>query len=195
MTKDRSSQHPPFDDLSIYPTSFEGIIDIRVLNKPFVYISMFNKPRNWQAMLHWLWEHGDRREIARSIPQLDPQRLRALVDGKDSEIESDQMDTDGLTDSLVRNDDVSIRIAKKAFAMGDIARGMYEALVAFQIFRPSLHQGWPSLSPAGVGHQKWLITFRERNLVPILAAANTAEHLLRSPHFAAFGSGLIRRRV
>ena len=195
LTNDRSAQNPPFDDLSIYSTSVEGVIDVRVLNKPFISFSMFDKPRNWQAMLQWLWEHGDKREIARSIPQLDPQRLRALVDGKDSEMESNQMNTDGLTDSQVQHEDFSIRIARKALAMEDIGKGLYEMLLAFQIFEPSLHQGRSSDSHAGVEHQRWHISFLVRNIVSILAAGNTAEHLLRSPHFAAFVSSPVRLRV
>ena len=146
-------------------------------------------------MLQWLWEHGDKRQIARSIPQLDPQKLRALVDEKDGEIESGHMDTGGFTESQVQDDDFSIRIAREAFAVGEIARGMYEALVAFQIFRPSLHQDKPSNSHAGVGHQKWHISFLVCNLVATLAGGKTAEHLLRSPRFAAFVSSLVRKRV
>ena len=195
LTNDRSAQNPPFDDLSIYSTSIEGVIDIHVLKKPFISFSMFDKPRNWQAMLHWLWEHGDNRQIARSIPQLDPQTLRALVDEKDSEMESGQMNIDGLTDIQVQNEELSIRSARKALAKGDIGEGIYEMLLAFQIFEPSLHQGKPSHLHTGVGLQKWHISFRVRNLVPFLAARNAAEHLLRSPHFAASVSSPVRMRL
>ena len=156
---------------------------------------MLDKPQNWQALLQWLWEHGNKREIARSIPQLDPQTLRALVDENYSKVESDQMNTGDLTDSQVRDDDLSIRIARKSLATGDIAGGLYEALVTFQIFKPSLRQSKPSPSHAGVGYQKWRIYFLVCNLVTILAAGNTAEHLLRSPHFAAFISSPVRLRV
>ena len=195
MTNDRPAQNPPFDDLSIYSTSVEGVIDVRVLNKPFLSFSMFDKPRNWQAMLQWLWEHGDKREIARSIPQLDPQTLRALVDERDNEIEINQMSTDEFTKSQGQDDDLSIRMARKAFAMGDIAVGIYEALAAFPIFKPSLHQDTPSHSHSDMRHQKWHISFQVRNLGPSLAAGRTAEHLLRSPHFAAFVSSPVRMRV
>ena len=99
LTNDRSAQDPPFDDLSINSTSVERVIDVYVLKKPFILITMIDKPQNWQAMLRWLWEHGDEREIARSIPQLDPRRLRALVDEKDRDVESDHTSTDGLTDN------------------------------------------------------------------------------------------------
>ena len=161
---------------------------------------MFDKPQHWQALLQWLWDYGDKREIARSIPQLDPQTLRASVDENYSEVESGQMNSYGHTDSLVRDDDLSIRIAWKPFATGDIAGGLYEsvvryALVTFQIFKPSLRRSKPSPSHAGVGHQKWRIYFLVRSLIPILAAGNTAEHLLRSPHFAAFISSPVRLRV
>ena len=142
---------------------------------------MFDKPQNWQAMLQWLWEHGDKREIARSIPQLDPQILRALVDEKDSGMESDQMNIDGLTKSQGQNEDSSIRIARKAFAMGDIAVAIYEALVAFLIFKPSLHQDTPCHSDGNMGHQEWHISFQVRNLVPILAAGKTADIRLGLP--------------
>ena len=40
-----------------------------------VSFQLFDRPQNWQAMVEWLWEYGDQFEIARSIPQLDPQRL------------------------------------------------------------------------------------------------------------------------
>lgn len=115
-------------------------------------------------MLQWLWEHGDKRQIARSIPQLDPQRLRALANEKDGEAESGQMGTGGFTESKVQDNDLSIRVAREAFARGDMARGMYEILVAFHIFEPSLNQD--NLPPvhAGVGNQEWYISFRVRNL-------------------------------
>ena len=156
---------------------------------------MFDKPQSWQALLQWLWDYGDERQIARSIPQLDPQTLRPSVDENYSEVESDQMNSDGHTDSQVRDDDLSIRIGRKPFATGDIAGGLYEALVTFQIFKPSLRRSKPSPSHASVEHQKWRIYFLVRSLVPILAAGKTAEHLLRSPHFAAFISSPVRLRV
>ena len=66
LTNDRSAQDLPFDDLSIYSTSVEGVIDVHVLNKPFISVLMFDKPRNWQAILEWLWDYGNRRYIEKA---------------------------------------------------------------------------------------------------------------------------------
>ena len=47
LTNHRSAQDPPFDDLSIYSTSVRGVIDVHVLNKPFISIATFDEPQNW----------------------------------------------------------------------------------------------------------------------------------------------------
>ena len=164
------TQDPPFDDLRIYSTFRYGVIEIRVLNKPFLSFQMFDEPQNWQAMLQWLWEHGDERELARSIPQLDPRIMRALVDRNYSARESSQMDIENLTESQMRDDTSSIRTARKALMTGDIGRGMYKLLVAFQIFEPSLYRDKSPTRHANMEHTDWYIIFLVRNLVPILAS-------------------------
>ena len=45
-----------------------------------VSLQLFDRPQNWQAMFEWLWEYGDQFEIARSIPQLDPQKVSQIFD-------------------------------------------------------------------------------------------------------------------
>ena len=124
-------------------------------------------------MLKWLWEHGDNRQISRSIPQLDPHRMRTLVDGSNSAKGNDQMDTSGLAESQVGYADCSIRTAAKAFALGDIGEGIYRLLLAFQVFDPLLQRDKSKYLRANVGHVKWHISFLVRNLVLVLAAGHS----------------------
>ena len=76
-------------------------------------------------MLQWLWERVDKREFARSIPQHDPQRMRALLDGSDSASGGDRMDIGILARSHVEDGDLSVSAARKALAIGDIGEGTF----------------------------------------------------------------------
>lgn len=167
---DLSTQDPLFDDLRIQSSSVKGVITIRVLSKPFLSICMFGNPQNWQAMLQWLWEHGDKREIARSIPSLDPQKMRTLVESKSSGNLSDQMDVGGLTEIRLEDDGSSICAARRALAMGVTAEGMCQLLLTFNIFEPCLEKS--SHRSADVGHKSWDIVFLVRGLGQSLRQAS-----------------------
>ena len=117
-------------------------------------------------MLQWLWEHGNKREIARSIPQLDTQMMQILVNGKDRTNKGEKMDTDGLAGSCEEDgSDMSIHAARRALAMGSTGEGMHKMLLAFRIFRPCLQWDKSSTCHDGVGDEKWHISFLVRSVV------------------------------
>lgn len=146
-------------------------------------------------MLQWLWEYGDRCEIARSIPQLDPRRMRTLVEGSDGPNNGDKIDTSWKKSHSEDDDDLSIGAARRALVIGDIGEGMYKMLLAFHIFEPFVHWDKAFICHADVGHERWHISFLVRSLVPVLAAGIIAKHVLRSLHSAAFVYSLVILRV
>lgn len=156
---------------------------------------MFDRPQNWQAMLQWLWEYGDKYEIARSIPRLDPRRMHTLVNGKDSANEVDEMDTGSLAESRVEEvHDVSIRTARRALAIGGTGEGTYNLLLAFDIFKPLLHWDKSSTWHADVGYEKWHILLLVCSPV-IPAVGIITEHLLSYPHSAVSVFSLVDVRA
>ena len=168
-TNHRAAKDPPFSNLRIYSTSFEGVIDVHVRNKPFLSIRIFDHPQNWQALLQWLWEYGDRCQIARSLLPLDPQKLSAIH--IDSNTPSDGSQADGHAHTGIDaqgTDDTfhsTIGAARRALAKNGTGEGMYKLLLAFQNFKPSLHWDRSSAWHADVGYEKWHISFSVRCLV------------------------------
>ncbi|KAM0805769.1 hypothetical protein BDR22DRAFT_182480 [Usnea florida] len=154
---------PPFSNLRIYSTSFEGVIDVYVRNKPFLSIRIFDHPQNWQALLQWLWEYGDRCQIARSLLPLDPQKLSAIYTDSDTPSDASQairhahtsIDAQGTDDTFHS----TIGAARRALAKNGTGEGMYKLLLAFQNFNTSLHWDISSAWHADVGYEKWHISF------------------------------------
>ena len=120
-------------------------------------------------MLEWLWEYGDRCQIARSLPQLDPQKLSVIQN--DSDIVSDGSQADGHAHTGVDEQGTdgafyaTIRAARRSLAKNGTGEGMYKLLLAFQDFKPSLHWDRSSAWHADVGYEKWNISFSVRCLV------------------------------
>ena len=166
---DCTAKDPPFSDLCICSTSFGGVIDVHVRNKPFLSIRIFDHPQNWQAMLQWLWEYGDRIQIARSIPQLDPQKLSVIHNDSDTPSDGSQADGHASTDIDAQGTDdtfcSTMRAARMALAKNVTGEGMYKLLVAFQNFKPSLHWDRSSAWHADVGYERWHISFSVRCFV------------------------------
>ena len=100
-------------------------------------------------MLKWLWEYGDQREIARSIPQLDPQKLSATFD--DLERDSGEL-LEG--DSSV---DVTKGLAQKKCLSQDLLR----LLNAFDdVFKPRIKLDKSTGCDHDIAWQKWDIAFQ-----------------------------------
>lgn len=117
-------------------------------------------------MLQWLWEYGDRCQIARSIPQLDPQKLSAIHDDSDIANNGSQVDGHTSTDIAAQDTDDSfystIRAARRALANNGTGEGTYKLLLAFPNFKPGLHWDRSSAWYADVGYEKWHISFSVR---------------------------------
>ena len=135
-------------------------------------------------MLHqWLWKWGDERQIARSIPQLDPQRIHALVNEKEISGRDGQIHGESLAESRTDDDDLSVLAARTALARGDVGEGIYKMLLVFQIFKLSLHWNPTSEVDTNMKSGLWYIIFLVRGNA-ILLAGMVTDYSPRSRHFA-----------
>ena len=155
---------------------------------------IFDQPQNWQVLFQWLWKWGEDRQIARSIPQLDPQKLRALVNDQDIPERGGQIHGESLAGSRMEDDDSSVLAAKVALATGDMGEGIYKLLLLFQIFKPSLHWNKTSEQDTNMKPKLWYILFLVRG--PTIHSADiVTDHPLRSPHFAVSAFNPVLSRV
>ncbi len=94
-------------------------------------------------MLEWLWEYGEKCQIARSIPQLDPRKIYAIHHSNDTVNESNQVRGGALIDSDMEKDKdpfySTVRAIKRTFVMKGTAEGTYKLLLALQNFKPELY--------------------------------------------------------
>ena len=138
-------------------------------NEPVLSIRIFDHPQNWQAMLQWLWEYGDRCQIARSLPQLDPQKLSVIHNDSDTPSAGSQADGHAHTDVDAQGTDdtfhSTIGAARRALAKNRTGEGMYKLLLAFQNFKPSLQWDRSYAWNADGGYEKWHISFSVRCFV------------------------------
>jgi len=116
-----------------------------VKNRPMVSFLIFDQPHNWQAMLEWLWEYGEKFHGARSITPLDPQKLSALA-----------------CQSIDSNGDDAIFHEKLRSFQGHakrISEGVLDLLSAFPNIDPLLSIDKSSQFHDEAGHEKWHIKF------------------------------------
>ena len=118
-------------------------------NKLFVCFKIFDHPRNWQALLKWLWEYGDQREIARSIPQLDPQKLNKIFGdpGSDRGRLLQGGSSVGGTEGLVQMDCLNQELLRLLNTFDDI-------------FKPRIKLDKSAESDHETAWQKWDIVFQ-----------------------------------
>ncbi len=118
-------------------------------------------------MLEWLWEYGEKCQIARSIPQLDPRTIYAIHHSNDIVNEGNPVRGGALIDSDMEKDEEyfysTIRAIRRIFVMKGTAEGTYRLLLELQNFKPELYWDKSSSWHADVGYEKWHISFSVRH--------------------------------
>ena len=99
-------------------------------------------------MLKWIWDYGDERQAACSLPPLDHRRLDALV----RQAKNDYGD-DGQFNFLLRS--FWLFLADR-----DMSEAVLALLGAFQWFRPRLYRDESSPVHEETGPEEWHIRFR-----------------------------------
>ena len=148
---------------------------MRINKQPFLSVRIFDQPQNWQWLHRWIWNSGDERQIARSIPQLDPQRVRALVNDRVSIGRDGEIHEESFIESQTENDELSVLVARTALAMGNVGEGIYKMLLAFQIFKPSLQWKKSFEANTEMNSKLWYIIFLVRGAA-ILSAGIGTDH-------------------
>lgn len=112
-------------------------------------------------MLRCLWEYGHQRQIARSIPQLNPLRLNALKQHSANDYNDDEDRY-----QLMRHS--SHLLETKYMSMG-----VYELLVAFDFCKPQLSVDRSSAFLEDTGYEIWQILFYVSTLAISMASRIT----------------------
>ena len=130
------------------PASINGAIEIQMLDKPIVSFRIFDHPRNWQAMMRWIWEHGND-FAAKSIPLLNSGWLKFLGHC------SRRQRCDG---SLERQ----IQCFHKRREKEPIYDRVMNLLNLFPVFEPLLSVDRSSNFQVKTGFKEWHILFKVR---------------------------------
>ncbi len=161
-------QDPPFNDLRLYSTCSEGVVEIHACKKPMVSFKILDRPHNWQAMLEWIWDYGNKCHVARCIPQLDPRKMSALLIGNERVDEESCLREKGhayfdYDYECSSGDDPFfydlLGAARDYLDEKRTGNGVFHLLLAFQYFRPDIYWDKSSTPHPEGGYEKWHVEF------------------------------------